>query len=43
LIPLQHSPQWQRLATMLARNGSTTFDHQQRLRTQVDVALGVVR
>ncbi len=43
LIPLQHSPQWQRLAVVLVRNDLTTFDHQQRLLTQDGVALSAVR
>jgi len=43
LIPLQHSPQWHRLAAVVVRNDLTPFNYQQRLRTQADVALSVVR
>ena len=43
LISLQHSPQCQRLAVVLVRNDLTPFNDQQHLRTQADVALGVVR
>ena len=42
-ISLQHSPQCQRQPTVLARNDLKASEYQLRLKTQADVALGVVR